>query len=392
MAMKHRKLFPAGTETNQTTDCPDFCDPACPYNCYPYSDYYLLPPPPPPPPPPSFLPQERHLSPYVIIIVALLASFFLIVSYYVIVAKSCCGWCGSRNNRQPQAQEENTDEEFLDENRVDHPIWFIATIGLQQSIINSITVFKYKKGEGLIEGSECSVCLSEFRQDETLRLLPKCNHAFHISCIDTWLRSHTNCPLCRAHIVNGGVSAPLVSVGQNHDDLNPIVSSQMENSHVDSGFSNIQERNEPCENRAVTDEGGEILQVGEEKTLKDEVNYNDNGDLQVLCDSVDKYQDVENNIKPMRRSSSMDSLKATTTSVGLTDHSPLESEENLVSQIENNEERISKIVLKGDGPHSSEFKLTGSSSISQCLHKGPVSMKRSFSCGGGFSLQGKTEA
>lgn len=48
---------------------------------------------------------------------------------------------------------------MLDGNQVDHPIWFITTAGLQQSIINSITVYKYKKGEGLIEGTECSVCL-----------------------------------------------------------------------------------------------------------------------------------------------------------------------------------------------------------------------------------------
>jgi len=374
MAMKHRKLFPIGTETNQTIDCPDFCDPACPYNCYPYSDYYLLPPPPPPP----FLPQEHHLSPYVIIIVALLASFFLIVSYYVIVAKSCSGWCGSRNNTEPQAQEDDTDEEFLDENRVDHPIWFITTIGLQQSIINSITVCKYKKGEGLIEGTECSVCLSEFQQDETLRLLPKCNHAFHISCIDTWLRSHTNCPLCRTHIINGPASTPLISVGQNHDNLNPTFSTQMENSDVDSGLGNNQESNEPCENRAGTEEVGEILQVGEERTLKDEVNSNDIGDLQVVCSSVDKHQAEDNDIKLLRRSSSMDSLRATTMCIGLNDH------KNLVNQIDIDEERKSNMVLKRDGGYSSVFKLTGTSSFSLCLHKGPVSMKRSFSCGGRF--------
>ncbi|KAJ6709550.1 RING-H2 FINGER PROTEIN ATL51-RELATED [Salix koriyanagi] len=328
MAVKHRKLFPIGAETNQTIDCPEFCDTACPYNCYPYSDYYLLPPPP-PPPPPSFLTQERHLSPYVIVIVALLASFFLIVSYYVIVAKSCSGWCGSRNNTDLQAQEDNSDDEFLDENRVDHPIWFITTVGLQQSIINSITVCKYKKGEGLIEGTECSVCL-----------------------------------------VNGPVSTPLISVDQNHENLNPTFSTQMENSDAGSGLGNDQESNEHCENRAGTEEMGEILQVGEERTSKDEVNSNDIGDLHVLSSSVD------NDMKLMRRSSSMDSSRATAMCIGLNDHSPLEN------QIDINEERKSNMVLKRGGGYSSVFKLTGTSSLSPCLHKDPVSMKRSFSCGG----------
>lgn len=47
---------------------------------------------------------------------------------------------------------------------------------------------------------ECAVCLSEFEDNETGRILPKCNHAFHVECIDMWLLSHSNCPLCRAPI------------------------------------------------------------------------------------------------------------------------------------------------------------------------------------------------
>ncbi|ESQ53795.1 hypothetical protein EUTSA_v10025767mg [Eutrema salsugineum] len=84
---------------------------------------------------------------------------------------------------------------------VDHPIWHIKTIGLNPTVISSIKVCKYSKRDGIVEGTDCSVCLSEFEEEETLRLLPKCRHAFHLSCIDTWLRSHTNCPLCRAPIV-----------------------------------------------------------------------------------------------------------------------------------------------------------------------------------------------
>ncbi|CAA7037744.1 unnamed protein product [Microthlaspi erraticum] len=84
---------------------------------------------------------------------------------------------------------------------IDHPIWHIRTIGLNPTVISSIKVCKYSKTDGVVEGTDCSVCLSEFEEEESLRLLPKCRHAFHLSCIDTWLRSHTNCPLCRAPIV-----------------------------------------------------------------------------------------------------------------------------------------------------------------------------------------------
>lgn len=47
------------------------------------------------------------------------------------------------------------------------------------------------------ESLECAVCLSEFSNDETLRMLPRCCHVFHPECIDTWLQTHVTCPVCR---------------------------------------------------------------------------------------------------------------------------------------------------------------------------------------------------
>ncbi|KAI3862483.1 hypothetical protein MKX03_011571 [Papaver bracteatum] len=43
----------------------------------------------------------------------------------------------------------------------------------------------------------CSICLSEYRPTETLKIIPPCNHYFHAKCIDPWLRMHTTCPVCR---------------------------------------------------------------------------------------------------------------------------------------------------------------------------------------------------
>ena len=44
---------------------------------------------------------------------------------------------------------------------------------------------------------ECAVCLSEFKDQEVLRLLPGCFHVFHPQCIAPWLASHITCPTCR---------------------------------------------------------------------------------------------------------------------------------------------------------------------------------------------------
>ncbi|KAJ8555147.1 hypothetical protein K7X08_012643 [Anisodus acutangulus] len=93
------------------------------------------------------------------------------------------------------------DLELEENDPSNHDAWHVNTTGLDESLIKSIRVFKYEKGSGLAEGTDCSVCLSEFQEDESLRLLPKCSHAFHVTCIDTWLKSHSNCPLCRANIV-----------------------------------------------------------------------------------------------------------------------------------------------------------------------------------------------
>ncbi|KAE8698162.1 RING-H2 finger protein ATL79 [Hibiscus syriacus] len=47
------------------------------------------------------------------------------------------------------------------------------------------------------EESECAICLSEFVEGEGIQVLAKCNHGFHVQCIQQWLSSHSSCPTCR---------------------------------------------------------------------------------------------------------------------------------------------------------------------------------------------------
>lgn len=76
--------------------------------------------------------------------------------------------------------------------------------GLDPDVIETFPAFLYSAVKGLKIGKgslECAVCLSEFEDSETLRLIPKCDHVFHRDCIDAWLVSHSTCPVCRANLV-----------------------------------------------------------------------------------------------------------------------------------------------------------------------------------------------
>ncbi|RDX80191.1 E3 ubiquitin-protein ligase ATL6, partial [Mucuna pruriens] len=100
-----------------------------------------------------------------------------------------------------------------------------AARGLDPEVIQTFPILEYsevkihKIGK---EALECAVCLCEFEDTETLRLIPKCDHVFHPECIDEWLASHTTCPVCRANLVpteaEGAVPVPLpVPVPESRD-------------------------------------------------------------------------------------------------------------------------------------------------------------------------------
>ncbi|XP_016499888.1 RING-H2 finger protein ATL78-like [Nicotiana tabacum] len=87
--------------------------------------------------------------------------------------------------------------------------------GIRKKALKMFPIITYTaelKHPGL--DSECVICLSEFVAGEKVRVLPKCNHGFHVRCIDKWLNSHSSCPTCRhclietcQKIVNGGSSS-----------------------------------------------------------------------------------------------------------------------------------------------------------------------------------------
>ncbi|KAL6654165.1 hypothetical protein ACP70R_007630 [Stipagrostis hirtigluma subsp. patula] len=200
---------------------------ACAKNCSEECAYFhlcpLAPPPPPTPAATVHLRSSRLPTPLIALSASLLA-----VSAVLLLALLVHRLVRRRRRRQaapqeaPMAQqhdeeggqvlaavaEEGEEEEELDDGDGGvHHVWYIRTKGLDERAIASIAVVVYdakKRGGSALGGDGddggCAVCLAEFRDGETLRLLPRCRHAFHRGCIDTWLRAHINCPLCRAPV------------------------------------------------------------------------------------------------------------------------------------------------------------------------------------------------
>ncbi|KAK1439891.1 hypothetical protein QVD17_05715 [Tagetes erecta] len=69
--------------------------------------------------------------------------------------------------------------------------------GLDDAVIKTMPLSIHTRKSSV---HECAVCLLEFEDNDYVRTLPVCFHAFHVDCIDIWLRCHANCPLCRASV------------------------------------------------------------------------------------------------------------------------------------------------------------------------------------------------
>ncbi|KAF8035835.1 hypothetical protein BT93_C1762 [Corymbia citriodora subsp. variegata] len=121
--------------------------------------------------------------------------------------------------------------------------------GIDQKAIDSLPLFRFSSLRGSKEGLECAVCINKFEDSETLRLLPKCKHAFHSSCIDQWLKSHSSCPLCRHKFNPGDLTSFAYSLSLRFSQVIPsnlledaslelIVQREADKNHGSSRYSN----------------------------------------------------------------------------------------------------------------------------------------------------------
>ncbi|CAD6243974.1 unnamed protein product [Miscanthus lutarioriparius] len=188
-------MGPLPSDRNNSSPCADGQGPlGCPPDEFPA-------PPPPYPPPPS--PASHGRSTFVtalIIAVPVLAFLALCLSIFIFVRRRRLREALLEAALTPAAPATFPDDGPGGEGEVVHHVWHIRTVGLDDAAIESIALTRYRAG-GVLGASDCTICHGEIQDGELLRLLPKCAHAFHVQCIDTWLRAHVTCPLCRANVV-----------------------------------------------------------------------------------------------------------------------------------------------------------------------------------------------
>ncbi|KAJ4964753.1 hypothetical protein NE237_016602 [Protea cynaroides] len=133
---------------------------------------------------------NTNFNPAMLVILIVLISLFFFMGFFSIYIRQCA------ENRNGGSLRTNFMGGGLSRRA--------ANRGLDPVVLEAFPTFEYKVVKGLKLGKgalECAVCLNEFEDDETIRLLPKCDHVFHAECIDAWLCNRTTCPVCRADLV-----------------------------------------------------------------------------------------------------------------------------------------------------------------------------------------------
>ncbi|PAN38421.1 hypothetical protein PAHAL_7G171000 [Panicum hallii] len=145
-------------------------------------------PPPAPPPPPQPTPFGRTMSTFITVAISV---FFFLLFVCAYVNQCRLADPGAHGEAAAAAAAGAGGPSRRGKRGLDPAV--VATF----PIVSYREVVAHKIGKGVLE---CAVCLTEFEDDDDLRLLPHCSHAFHPECIDPWLQSRVTCPLCRANL------------------------------------------------------------------------------------------------------------------------------------------------------------------------------------------------
>ncbi|KAH0456365.1 hypothetical protein IEQ34_014272 [Dendrobium chrysotoxum] len=252
----------------------------------------------PPPPTPPLSPSGSLESSFPIVtisIIGILATAILLMSYYAFVTKCCLNWQQSNTISHIYQSRRRRSHHSEDIFTLQYSV-MLGDRGLDELTIQAIPTFRYRRDQVQGSSNECAVCLNDFKEEERVRLLPNCLHAFHIDCIDAWLQTHANCPLCRSEIT----TAKPLAINSNIDE-NPSQNSAETESIV------IEVRDDEAQISNDDDNDGYDERISERRLeLR---NWRNKPYVPSMGDECidSRSKDGEFGVQPMRRSFSMDS-------------------------------------------------------------------------------------
>ncbi|CAN6541520.1 unnamed protein product [Malus baccata var. baccata] len=108
-----------------------------------------------------------------------------LISFLTVLGLLIIANCARRDWRWPYSQGRNQLPQSADTKIVDAlPCFTFSSAGLDECHTEET----------------CAICLENYKDSEILKVLP-CQHEFHSSCVDSWLRKWArNCPVCKHDI------------------------------------------------------------------------------------------------------------------------------------------------------------------------------------------------
>nr|XP_043621982.1 RING-H2 finger protein ATL16-like [Erigeron canadensis] len=223
-----------------------------------------------------------------IVLACITAITFLIVSYFLIT--KCCYPLTQFLMTRPTTSEEPPSVYST-------PAW--QNTGLDESLIQQIPMCRYSKRDRENKRlHECVVCLNEFQDLDTLRVLPSCDHGFHMHCIDIWLRDNPNCPICRLNIL-GTARCPTDTVVPTSSPQDPPSLAHSSPTSSDQDFVTIELGEDANESRKCCIDS--IISNERTSSIKDEqlviqpIRRSFSMDSAVDCDIYLSIQDIIRN-------------------------------------------------------------------------------------------------
>jgi hypothetical protein len=270
-----------------------------------------------PPPPPQVLPYSNsYTSPYphhqsitsfpilVLTVLGILTTSVLLLIYYVFIIRCCLNWHGSSPDVGGIISHGGRRSSGATASSSSLPVTGMPAEvrEVEESTIQALPTFRYRKAikstaTDSAPATECAVCLSEFEDEERVRVLPSCLHAFHVDCIDTWLQGNANCPLCRAAIT-GPCIIPLDQLQRPEEVVIQVATRTEVANHI-----HAQQRHTSI---AAAESAGDTTTA---QQISSDKRNNACRDVEISS-KEDEWAAVKKgrDILPLRRSSSMDSL------------------------------------------------------------------------------------